>query len=198
MKRTVMIFIVALVGAMLTTTCMAAARSWQLDPAHSGFYFTVDHIFSKVRGHFGEFSGEVNFDPANLEESRMKFVIETKSINTNLPKRDKHLQSADFFDAPKFPKMIFESESIIAREGSSYEVKGKFTVKGKSYDLTLPLVFTGVREHPMQKDNEVAGFNGSLVLDRLVYMVGDGKFFDYGVVGKDVEVLISLEVLDKK
>lgn len=198
MKRTAMVVMVAVVGVMLTTSCFAVNRSWQIDQGHTGFYFTVDHIFSKVRGHFGEFTGKVNFDPANLEESSMQFVIQTKSIDTNLPKRDKHLQSEDFFDAANYPEMTFTSESITLVEGSTYAVKGTFTVKGKSYDLTLPLVFTGVRDHPMQKDSEVAGFNGSLILDRLVYKVGDGKFFDYGVVGKDVDVLITLEMLHKK
>ena len=37
-----------------------------------------------------------------------------------------------------------------------------------------------------------------MVLDRLVYGVGAGKFYKMGVVGKDVEVFVSLEVTRSK
>ncbi len=61
-------------------TVLGAVRAWELDQAHSNFYFSIDHIFSKVHGHFNEFSGEVKFDPANLAESRFFFEIKTDSI----------------------------------------------------------------------------------------------------------------------
>ena len=47
------------------------------------------------------------------------------------------------------------------------------------------------------KGKSVAGFNGKLTIDRLAYGVGTGKFLDYGVVGKDVDILISLEVISE-
>ena len=45
---------------------------------------------------------------------------------------------------------------------------------------------------------EVAGFNGRLTLDRLAYKVGDGKYYLMGAVGKDVDILVTIEVLRKK
>ena len=97
------IFTVVLIFIVLAgQTVLAAARDWELDKAHSNFYFSVDHIFSKIRGHFNDFSGEVKFDPQNLAESNFYFEIKTGSIDTNIVKRDKHLQSGDFFDSSKF------------------------------------------------------------------------------------------------
>ncbi len=49
----------------------------------------------------------------------------------------------------------------------------------------------------MVKGAKVAGLNGELTLDRLEYGVGSGKYYEMGVVGKDVELLITLEVLHK-
>lgn len=183
---------------LLVQSGQAAVREWQIDPAHTGFYFTVDHIFSKVRGHFGEFSGTVLFDPDNLAESSMRFVITVNSVDTAIPKRDKHLTSEDFFDAARYPQMTFESVGITHSGQNVYAVAGKLTVKGKSYDLILPLTLTGVKEHPIEKDKLVAGFNGTIVLDRLTYGIGSGKFYELGVVGKDVEVLVTMEALAKK
>jgi polyisoprenoid-binding protein YceI len=179
-------------------TALAGARGWELDKAHSNFYFHIDHIFSKVSGNFNDFSGEINFDPKNLAESRFFFEIKTDSINTNLAKRDKHLQSGDFFDAGKFPLMTFKSVKITDMGNNVYEVLGKLTVKGEAYDLTLPLTLAGVQDHPAVKNKEVIGFNGAVTIDRLLYKVGTGKFAEMGVVGKDVEVLVTLEALSGK
>jgi polyisoprenoid-binding protein YceI len=181
-----------------TQPLLAAVRSWELDKAHTNFYFTVDHIYSKIRGHFNEYGGEVQFDPKNLAESKFSFKIETASIDTNIAKRDKHLQSADFFDTEKYPLMTFESTKITDAGNGLYQVLGKFTVKGVEYELLLPLTLAGVKDHPMVKGKEVAGFNGKVTIDRLAYKVGNGKFFDLGVVGKDVEILVTIEALADK
>lgn len=179
-------------------TVQGAARDWELDKAHSNFYFSIGHIFSQVHGHFSEFSGEVKFDPANLAESRFFFEIKTDSVSTGIAKRDKHLQSADFFDAEKFPLMTFESVNISDIGNNVYQVLGKFTVKGQIYELTLPLTLAGTKDHPAVKNKEVIGFNGGVNIDRLVYKVGSGKFYEMGIVGKDVEILVTLEALSDK
>lgn len=185
----------ALTLLMTAQFSLGAPRQWELDKGHSGIYFSVGHIFSKVHGHFNEFDVDVKFDPDNLAESRFSFKIKTDSIDTNISKRDKHLQSADFFDAGKHPYITFESESINDMGNNVYEVKGKLTVKGQVYDFTLPLGLAGVKAHPMSKGKDVTGFNGAVTLDRLAYKIGNGKFADLGVVGKEVDVAVTLELL---
>lgn len=194
--RCVILLLVALgVGGH---TAAAAARGWELDRAHSGFYFRVGHIFSKVQGHFNDFSGEIQFDPNNLASSSFSFTMKVSSIDTNIAKRDKHLQSSDFFDAGKYPLITFESTSVKSVGDNAYEVAGKFTVKGEAYDLVLPLTMAGVQAHPAVKGKEVIGFNGELTIDRLAYKVGNGKFADMGVVSQDVDIFVTLEALSNK
>ncbi len=188
-----LLFLIATIQPVL-----AAARVWELDKGHSNFYFSVDHIFSKVHGQFNDYSGEIRFDPDNLAESRFHFAIKTASVDTNIAKRDKHLQSADFFDSAKYPLLTFESTKITDAGNGLYEVLGNFTVKGQAYDLVLPLSFAGIKDHPAAKGKEVAGFNGKVTIDRLVHKIGTGKFYDLGVVGKDVEIFVSLEALSSK
>ena len=72
------------------------------------------------------------------------------------------------------------------------------TIKDVSKELVLPLTFEGMRENPLAPDMEVAGFNGRLTLDRLAYNVGDGKYYQMGAVGKDVDILVTIEALRKK
>lgn len=194
----VKIFLFLLVSLLIVPVAHSASDSWELDKGHSNIYFSVDHIFSKVNGHFNDFTAEVVFDPADASKSSFVFSIEVDSIDTNISKRDKHLTSADFFDAGKYSTMTFTSTIVTAGADGLYNVAGKLTVKGKTYDLTLPLVLAGVKDHPAVPGKEVAGFNGKIVIDRLAYGVGEGKFHKMGVVGKDVEVFVSLEVTRDK
>ena len=198
MKRFTTLFLTLFILLAASQSVLANVKVWEFDKKHSNFYFSVDHIFSKVHGHFNDYSGEIKFDPANLAESRFYFEIKTDSVDTNIGKRDKHLQSADFFDAAKHPLMTFESIKITDVGGGLFEVQGKFTVKGQVYDLVLPLTFAGIKDHPAAKGKEVIGFNGNVTIDRLAYKIGAGKFYDMGVVGKDVEIFVTLEGLSSK
>lgn len=195
LRFAVLLLVALSVGGQTTS---AAARGWELDKAHSGFYFSVGHIFSKVQGHFNEFSGDIQFDPNNPASSSFSFEVKTASIDTNIAKRDKHLQSSDFFDAGKYPVITFKSTSVKSVGDNAYEVTGKFTVKGEVYELVLPLTMAGVKAHPAVKDKEVIGFNGELTIDRLAYKIGNGKFADMGVVSQDVDIFVSLEALGSK
>ena len=196
--KTIVTSLLTLVIVLSTSLVFGAVRSWDVDKAHSAIYFTVDHIFSKTRGHFNEFDIKVNFDPAQLDQSSFVFTIKVDSIDTNITKRDKHLLSADFFESSKFPEMTFTSKKITDAGNGMFEVAGTLTVKDKDYDLTLPLKLVGVTEHPAKKGTEVAGFDGTVVIDRLSHGVGTGKFYEMGVVGKEVEILVTLEVLSQK
>jgi len=182
----------------LSQSAFAAVREWEVDTPHGNIYFSVDHIYAKIQGHFNQFTTKVQFDPANLQESRFLFEIKVDSIDTNNSKRDKHLLSADFFDAGKYPLITFESKTITNVGNGVFALAGKLNIKGKVYDLTLPLTLAGIKDHPAVQGKQVVGFNGKITVDRLALGVGDEKFYKMGMVGKDVEVFVSLEALSSK
>ncbi len=198
MKKLYFFGISFLLFVVIGQNAYAAAREWELDQAHSNIYFSVGHIYSKIQGHFNEFSAKVSFDPANLKESHFFVKIKVDSIDTGISKRDKHLLSADFFESGKHPLITFESKTITDAGKGVYEVAGRLNIKGKEYDLTLPLTFAGVKDHPAVPGKQVAGFNGTITVDRIVLNVGDEKFYKMGLVGKDVEVLVTFEALAVK
>ena len=176
----------------------AAARAWELDTDHSNVYFSIEHIYAKVQGRFAAIAATVHFDPANLKESRFDFEIKVDSIDTGIKQRDDHLRSADFFASSDHPLITFTSNAVTAAGEGLYQVAGTLTVKGKSRDLVLPLTLAGVKDHPTTPGKQVAGFNGRLSVDRLALGVGDGKFYKMGLLGKDVDVLVTLELLADK
>jgi polyisoprenoid-binding protein YceI len=198
MKRLYGVGISLFLLVCIAQSAFAAVRDWELDSPHSNIYFGVDHIFSNIQGHFNDFTAKVNFDPANLKESRLIFQIKVDSIDTNNGKRDKHLLSTDFFDASKYPLITFESETITDVGNGVYAIAGKLNIKGKVHDLTLPLTLAGIKDHPAVQGKQVAGFNGKITVDRLALGVGDEKFYKMGMLGKDVEIFVSFEALSSK
>ena len=198
MKTIVRLSAVFLFVLLFSSQAIAAAPQWELDPAHSSIYFSVNHIYSTTRGYFEDFKGTVMFSPDDLAGSRFDFEVDVKSINTGNSKRDGHLNSAEFFDSKKYPKMTFKSTVVQHIKDNQYMVEGKMTVKDVSEAVSVPFMLLGVKAHPFDDKSEVAGFEARMTIDRLAYHVGGGKFADMGVVGKDVEVLITLEVTRKK
>ena len=197
MKQLTRPILIALLFLFLGMLPLQAA-TYEFDNAHSSFRFGVQHIYSTVYGQFDDYSGKIVFDPAKPTDAVFHFIIEVKSINTGIGKRDKHLRSADFFDANKYPQITFVSSVVKHIEGPNYEISGTLTMKDVSKDIVLPLVFHGSKDHPMDKGKIVAGFDINMTLDRLVYHVGDGKFYKMGILAKDIDIFISLEMLTTK
>lgn len=198
MKQLRLLFVTFSLLTLLVPGAWAAARTWNVDTVHSNIYFSVDHIYSKVHGRFKEVQTEIAFDPKHLDQSRFSFAIKVDSIDTGEPKRDKHLLSPDFFESGKFAMITFASNAITDGGNGIYNVAGKLTVKGEVHDVILPLTFAGIKDHPAASGKQVIGFNGRVTLDRLALQVGSGKFYKMGLVGKDVEVIVTVEALTEK
>ena len=176
----------------------ASAQQWQLDAVHTNFFFAVKHTYATVRGQFMDFSGDVYFDPDNPAKSRFDFVIKVNSIDTKVSKRDTHLRSPDFFDAAKYPEITFKSSRVSRGGDNIYIVEGTLTIKDVSRDLALEFVYHGQKENPLKAGEIVAGLDTTLTIDRLEYHVGDGKFYKMGIVGKDIDILFTVELLREK
>ncbi len=180
---------------ILFSASPAMAHQWELDLAHSSIRFGIKHIFSTVPGYFKEFSGKVFFNPEQLDKSNFDFTVKVDSIDTGVGKRDNHLRSGDFFDTGKYPTMSFKSTSVTHKEGNNYLLKGKLTVKDVTKDVELPLVYGGEAPNPFDKNKVVTGFDSQFSITRLDYGVGNGKFLEMGVVGGEVDIFVSLELI---
>ena len=195
MKR----FAFAAALALTAATVVAAPQTYVVDRAHSEAGFSVRHMMTKVRGKFDDFATTIYLDRANPAASSVEFTIKTASIDTGAPDRDKHLRSADFFDAEKYPEIKFKSTAIApSKTKDVYDVTGDLTMRGVTKRIMLPVEFLGFQKNPW--GNERAGFAIETKLNRKDYGINWNKALDAGgfLVGDDVTVSISLEALPKK
>ena len=195
MNKVHSIFIMVLSALLMTNFALAEAEKWEIDKAHSNVYFDVRHTYATVRGQFDDFSGTLKFDPENLALSRVKFEVKAKSINTGISNRDNHLRSEEFFAVKKYPFLTFESTDVKLKEGNLYTLVGNLTIKGRTNQVAVLFTYFGTRENPLKKGIMIAGFEARFSIDRLEYQVGPGKYAEMGVIGRNVDVLIALEVL---
>lgn len=183
----------------LASLPLFAADTYTVDKMHSAAEFKIRHMVSQVGGKFDDFGGTVNVDRANPANSSVEFTIQTASVDTATPDRDKHLKSADFFDAEKYPTITFKSVKVApTKTKDTYDVTGDLTMHGVTKRVTLPVVFLGFVKDPW--GNERAGFELETTLNRKDYGIVWNQALDAGgyLLGEDVKIAVNLETVKKK
>ena len=111
------------------------------------------------------------------------------SINTDNENRDKHLQSPDYFDAAKFPKLTFVSKIFTKTGANTYSVTGDLTMHGVTKSVTLNVIAkTGV--NPMSKKN-AAGFKITGTIKRTDFDIAPKT--PSAILGDEIEIMANAE-----
>ena len=187
---------IAVIAAFAATS--TAADKFAVDRSHSSVGFTVKHmVVSKVKGFFNDYTVDIVYDDKDITKSSVEVSIKTASIDTREAKRDDHLRSPDFFDAAKFPEIIFKSKRI-EKSGEGFVAVGDFSMRGVTKEIKLPFTFAGVVTDPY--GNTRLGLSAATKLNRQDYGVSWSKTLDNGglVVSDDVEVSIEIEAIKAK
>lgn len=189
MKNTIAVLAVAAVAA----SPALAADHYTFDKPHTTVAFQVRHIFTNMTGKFREFEGTVQIDRANPSASKVDFVIQAASIDTNDAKRDEHLRAADFFDVATHPKITFRSTAVKPSGKDVYQVTGDLTMRGVTKPVTLTVAYLGEGKDPW--GTEKLGFDVTGTLNRKDFGVSWNKALDAGglLIGEEVKVLIGVE-----
>lgn len=123
--------------------------TWNIDYKHSIIEFTARHMmFTKVRGRFEEFVGEINFDPSNPTNTTVKVEVDTASIKTNDNDRDNHLRSADFLKVDEYPTIKFVSKRVEQKDENSGTLIGDLTIRDQTRETSLDVEYFGLQTDP--------------------------------------------------
>jgi polyisoprenoid-binding protein YceI len=177
-----------------------AANAYTADKVHSSIGFTISHmVVSRVTGGFGDYEAAIQFDPTDTANAKFDFTIKVASIDTRNDARDKHLKSADFFDAEKFSDITFKTKNVVAKGGEEYVVTGDLTMKGVTRGVELPVTVRGPVANPMG-GGQILGIESHFILNRQDYGVSWNKVLDNGgvMVGNDVHADVLIEAHEKK
>ena len=185
--------------SLAPTLALAAPTEWKIDSSHSSVQFSVRHMMiSNVRGEFGNLSGALSVDDADLTKSSITAEVDATTINTRDGKRDEHLKSPDFFDVAKFPKLSFKSTKV-EKAGAQLKVTGDMTMHG----VTKPVVLMVDAPAGTVKDpwgNVKRGFSATAKVNRKDFGLTWNKALEAGgvAVGEEVTITIDIEANQAK
>jgi polyisoprenoid-binding protein YceI len=106
--------------------------------------FTIRNAGLGVDGSFQKLTASMDFDPANLEQSRISATVDVSTVQTGIELRDKHLLGREYFDAARYPVIEIRSKSIKAVSKNKYE--GAFTVVIRGIEREMKVPFSVSRK----------------------------------------------------
>lgn len=189
--RRLALTIAALAGLMLALP--ASAQRYVVDPDHTAITFQMSHLgFSTFHGRFSSYRFEIDFDPEDIEDARVRVEIDAASIDTGSVTRDRHARDfPDLLNVEEFPVITFVSTDVELTSAETVRLTGDLTIR----DITRPVTFDvrlnarGVT--PLSQGLEVIGLTATGVVDRTEFGMG----FAAPAVTARIPVRIDLEIL---
>lgn len=186
MKYLWMLMMLCFVGVQ---PARAQIEIYEFDKAHTQILFFVDHLgFSKSQGEFHEYDGGFTFNRDEPEKSKVEIAIQTSSIDMDDEKWNDHMKNADFFNAEKFPTMVFKSTNIEKTGDKTGIITGDLTILETTKSVTLDAVFNKADVHPFNK-KYVAGFSAKTKIKRSNF----GMKYGLPLLGDEVDIMIEVE-----
>lgn len=156
--------IAAAAAALLATAAQAEPVTYKLDPTHTYATFEIAHFGTSTnRGRFDKKEGSVVLDKA-AKSGKVDVTIDMSSIDSGYDAFNKHLQSAEIFDAAKYPTAQFVGDKFSFNGDKVTEIAGQLTLHGQTHPVTLKALNFNCYMNPMVK-REVCGgdFEASVV-----------------------------------
>ncbi len=172
---------------------------WQLDNSHSEIQFSARHMMiSKVRGIFETFSGDVNLNQENPEQTSVDVIVDVTSINTRDEQRDGHLKSPDFFDIEQYPNAHFVSTSVERTGDKTAKLHGDLTLRNVTKPIVLDVEYQGMAKSPWGATS--AGFTASGTLNRKDWGLNWNQALETGgvLVGEEITLNIEVELIKQE
>lgn len=183
MKKTAFPFLFSLAGAFCAHAAPAAEMSLiQYDKSSLTFVYKQMNV--PVEGRFKKFTGQLGFDPAKPDRARVDLDIDLTGIDAGSPEANDEVAGKVWFNTKAFPQAKFVSSDFKPLGGNRYAVTGKMTLKGRTQEVTAPFTFT-----PQGKDGL---FEGTFVLKRGDFAIGEGPWADFGTVANEVQIKFRL------
>jgi polyisoprenoid-binding protein YceI len=137
----------------------------------------------------------INYNEQDATKSTVEFTAKIESIDTGVAPRDKHLKTADFFDAATYPEMKFVSTKIEKRGKDNYILHGDFTLKSVTKQIEFPFNFTGAIKDPW--GNTRFGIEAHTRINRRDYGINYGNALASGGfdVGNEITINLQLEAV---
>jgi polyisoprenoid-binding protein YceI len=154
--------------AAATPVDLAAAKAgvYVSDVKHRHILFKYDHQgFSTSYVRWRDWTGELNWDPADPEKSSVTVTINADKVDSGVDIFDEHLRGEKFFDTANHPTIAFKSTKLKRKGPNAGVMTGDLTIKNVTKPVTLDVEINKAAYSAQQKMSKV-GFSAKGVVKR--------------------------------
>ena len=177
-----------LVSTMLPSVSLAQDQVpvFKVTPEESDVKFFVKASVA-IDGKFKKWDATFTFASPAAESGVIDIKIYADSVDTGSGMKDDKLKSKDFFNAKDDPYITFHSTKVVQTSPTTFDVQGKFTIRGISKDETLTLTLD-----PKEKGTGNGHIKGTMAFDRKEFGMNSG--IPFIKIADRVEVDVALLV----
>ena len=170
------------------------AGQYVLDPNHASLIWKLNHLgFSTFIGTFNEFEASLDFDPEDIENASLEVVINTSSLDVDIPEFEDELRGDNWFDVAVFPQAVYRTTRFVESiDEDTFLFEGDLTLLGTTAPVNLEVNFHGGGRNFLTRSYTV-GFSGSAKFNRSDF--GLDRFTSFGV-GDEIDLEIHVEFMD--
>lgn len=172
------------------------AGEYIVDLSHASVVWKVSHLgLSDYVARFADFDASIQFDPTNIEASKVTASINPMSIQTAYPNASEkdfdNILATDkaWFNAGKFASIEFASTSIQMTGDKTAVMQGELRFLGVSKSVSLDVIFNGAMTKQPFSGKPTLGFSANTTIKRSDW--GMSKYVPN--IGDSVEVMIEGE-----
>jgi polyisoprenoid-binding protein YceI len=177
-----------LVSTVLPSVSLAQDQVpvFKVTPEESDVKFFVKASVA-IDGKFKKWDATFTFASPAAESGVIDIKIYADSVDTGSGMKDDKLKSKDFFNAKDDPYITFHSTKVVQTSPTTFDVQGKFTIRGVSKDETLTLTLD-----PKEKGTGNGHIKGTMAFDRKEFGMNSG--IPFIKIADRVEVDVALLV----
>jgi len=176
-----------LVLLLIVSTTRAQAPAdvpvFKITPVKSTIKFAVKASVP-IEGTFSKWDATLVYTSAHVEDGVLDIKIQADSVNTGSGMKDGKLKSKDFFDVEHDPYITFRSDKIVQTGPNTFEIQGKFAIRGVTRPEPLSLTVVG------ERGSGHGEIKGTMAFDRKEYGMNSG--IPFIKIADRVEVTVDL------
>ncbi len=171
---------IALAALVLTSACLQAQPmnfDFKDPKGVNNIVFKLDAPLESINGTANGISGTITADPKTPEKISGKIIVDAKSLTVPNPMMQEHMHGANWLDTDKHSEITFEIIEVLntkqnGNQGTA-DVKGTFTLKGVTKEVTVPVDVTYLPGRLKDRGGDV---DGDLLVVRTNFKINRGEF----------------------
>ncbi|WP_300318993.1 YceI family protein [Accumulibacter sp.] len=169
-----------LAALLLASGSACAVEFNQFQADRSTLQFVSKQMGVAVNGRFRKFAATLAFDPARPTAATARLDLDLASVDAGSADADVEVVGKSWFNVKLYPTATFVSSAIRPLGGDKFELAGTLTIKSRTHDVRAPFTFSQAGGNGV--------FDGTFVLKRLDFALGDGIWSDVSTVANEVQI----------